>query len=138
MICNNHSHYIQSCNSLRALGDTVKRKTMERFVKIQRNKETQAGGLETIFLRRNWNNFHDSSHSFAHICFQTVIEYLESFYQSQTTFVFQVEKFGDLILKATEPQMVLFNLYDDWLRTISSYTAFSRSVKKGLFHFFTL
>ena len=34
----------------------------------------------------------------------------------------QVEKFGDLILKATEPQMVLFNLYDDWLRTISSYT----------------
>ncbi len=38
-----------------------------------------------------------------------------------------MEKFGDLILKATEPQMVLFNLYDDWLRTISSYTAFSRS-----------
>ena len=25
---------------------------MERFVKIQRNKEVQAGGLETIFLRR--------------------------------------------------------------------------------------
>ena len=41
---------------------------------------------------------------------------------------FQVEKFGDLILKATEPQMVLFNLYDDWLRTISSYTAFSRLI----------
>ena len=34
----------------------------------------------------------------------------------------KVEKFGDLILKATEPQMVLFNLYDDWLKTISSYT----------------
>uniref|UniRef100_A0A1I8G2Y6 JAB_MPN domain-containing protein n=1 Tax=Macrostomum lignano TaxID=282301 RepID=A0A1I8G2Y6_9PLAT len=40
----------------------------------------------------------------------------------------KVEKFGDLILKATEPQMVLFNLYDDWLRTISSYTAFSRLI----------
>ncbi|KAL0079353.1 splicing factor Prp8 [Phycomyces blakesleeanus] len=40
----------------------------------------------------------------------------------------KVEKFGDLILKATEPQMVLFNLYDDWLRTFSSYTAFSRLV----------
>jgi pre-mRNA-processing factor 8 len=39
----------------------------------------------------------------------------------------KVEKFGDLILKATEPQMVLFNLYDDWLKTISSYT-----VKKNL------
>ena len=40
----------------------------------------------------------------------------------------QVEKLGDLILKATEPQMVLFNLYDDWLKTISSYTAFSRLI----------
>ena len=40
----------------------------------------------------------------------------------------KIEKFGDLILKATEPQMVLYNIYDDWLRSISSYTAFSRLV----------
>lgn len=40
----------------------------------------------------------------------------------------KVEKFGDLILKANEPQMVLFNLFDDWLKTISSYTAFSRLI----------
>ncbi len=40
----------------------------------------------------------------------------------------KLEKFGDLILKATENQMVLFNLYDDWLRTVSSYTAFSRLI----------
>ena len=40
----------------------------------------------------------------------------------------KVEKLGDLILKATEPQMVLFNLYDDWLKSISSYTAFSRLI----------
>jgi len=40
----------------------------------------------------------------------------------------KVEKFGDMILKATEPQMVLFNIYDDWLKTISSYTAFSRLI----------
>jgi pre-mRNA-processing factor 8 len=40
----------------------------------------------------------------------------------------KVEKFGDLILRATEPQMCLFNIYDDWLRTISSYTAFSRLI----------
>jgi len=40
----------------------------------------------------------------------------------------KIEKFGDLILKATSPQMVLFNLYDDWLKTISSYTAFSRLI----------
>ena len=40
----------------------------------------------------------------------------------------KVEKFGDMILKATEPKLVLFNLYDDWLKTISSYTAFSRLI----------
>merc|ERR1712178_106105 len=40
----------------------------------------------------------------------------------------KVERFGDLILKAVEPQMVLFNIYDDWLKTISSYTAFSRLI----------
>ncbi|KAJ7071693.1 PRP8 domain IV core-domain-containing protein [Mycena amicta] len=37
----------------------------------------------------------------------------------------KMEKFGDLILHATQPQMVLFSLYDDWLKSISSYTAFS-------------
>jgi pre-mRNA-processing factor 8 len=40
----------------------------------------------------------------------------------------KLEKFGDLIAKATENQMVLFNLYDDWLRSVSSYTAFSRLI----------
>jgi pre-mRNA-processing factor 8 len=40
----------------------------------------------------------------------------------------KIEKFGDLILKATEPQMVLFNIYDDWLKSVSSYTAFSRLI----------
>ncbi|CAF3401587.1 unnamed protein product [Rotaria socialis] len=40
----------------------------------------------------------------------------------------KIEKFGDLILKATEPQMIIFNLYDDWLKSISSYAAFSRLI----------
>ncbi|KAF3913856.1 hypothetical protein ABW21_db0202989 [Orbilia brochopaga] len=40
----------------------------------------------------------------------------------------KIEKLGDMILAATEPQMVLFNLYDDWLKSISSYTAFSRLI----------
>lgn len=40
--------------------------------------------------------------------------------------ILKLEKFGDMILKATQPEMVLFNLYDDWLETISPYTAFSR------------
>lgn len=40
----------------------------------------------------------------------------------------KIEKFGDLILKATEPQMCLFNVYDEWLKSVSSYTAFSRLI----------
>jgi hypothetical protein len=40
----------------------------------------------------------------------------------------KIERFGDMILQATEPKMVLHNLYDDWLESVSSYTAFSRLV----------
>lgn len=40
----------------------------------------------------------------------------------------KIERFGDMILKATEPQMVLFNIYDDWLGSITSYTAFNRLI----------
>lgn len=40
----------------------------------------------------------------------------------------KIEKIGDLILKATEPKMVLFNIYDDWLKSVSSFTAFSRLI----------
>jgi len=40
----------------------------------------------------------------------------------------KIEKFGDLILKATEPKMLLFCLYDDWMNTIAPYTAFSRLI----------
>ncbi|KAJ3320388.1 Pre-mRNA-processing-splicing factor 8 [Boothiomyces sp. JEL0866] len=40
----------------------------------------------------------------------------------------KIEKFADMIQKATEPEMVLFNLFDDWLKSISGYTAFSRLV----------
>ncbi|WEW58909.1 pre-mRNA-splicing factor 8 [Emydomyces testavorans] len=40
----------------------------------------------------------------------------------------KIEKLADMILRATEPQMVLFNLYDEWLKTVSSYTAFSRLI----------
>ena len=40
----------------------------------------------------------------------------------------KLEKIGDLILRATQPQMVLYSLYDDWLKSISPYTAFSRCI----------
>ena len=42
----------------------------------------------------------------------------------------KMEKIGDMILRAKEPQMVLFNLFDDWVSSnrISSFTAFSRLI----------
>ncbi len=40
----------------------------------------------------------------------------------------KVQKLGDRILRATEPQMCLYNIYDNWLRTVSPYTAFSRLI----------
>jgi pre-mRNA-processing factor 8 len=40
----------------------------------------------------------------------------------------QIERFGDLVLKATEPEMLLFNLYDDWPKTFSPHTCFSRLI----------
>jgi pre-mRNA-processing factor 8 len=45
----------------------------------------------------------------------------------------KVEKFGDLILKATEPEMVFFSLHDDWLQTISSYTIRLNIIIIGIF-----
>ena len=40
----------------------------------------------------------------------------------------KVEKLGDMILRATEPKMILCNLYDEWPKSVSSYTCFSRLV----------
>ncbi|KAL6450089.1 PRP8 Pre-mRNA-splicing factor 8 [Candida maltosa Xu316] len=42
--------------------------------------------------------------------------------------VMKIDKLSDIVLKASEPQMVLFNFYDDWLKSISAYTAFSRVI----------
>eukprot|EP01084_Bolivina_argentea_P265050 449142_1 len=37
-----------------------------------------------------------------------------------------IQMLNDLVSKAIESRMCLFNLYDDWLQTISMYNAFSR------------
>jgi len=42
--------------------------------------------------------------------------------------ILRIEKFGDLILRASKPELAIFNLYDDWLQSISSFTAFSRLI----------
>lgn len=40
----------------------------------------------------------------------------------------KVDKLQYEVMRATEPKMLLFDLYDDWLETISGYTAFSRLI----------
>ncbi|AMD21189.1 HEL091Wp [Eremothecium sinecaudum] len=39
-----------------------------------------------------------------------------------------IEKLNEVVMKASEPQMVLFNIFDDWLERFSSFTAFSRLI----------
>ena len=38
----------------------------------------------------------------------------------------KLEIFGDTVLNAPEPQMLMYNLYDNWLDHVNSFTAFSR------------
>jgi len=40
----------------------------------------------------------------------------------------KIEKICDIILEATQPVLMLFNIYDDWLKTISPSTAFFRFI----------
>ena len=42
--------------------------------------------------------------------------------------ILKLDRFSDLVQSAEHPQMVLFNLFDDWLDSISSFTAFSRLI----------
>ncbi|PWA57936.1 re-mRNA-processing-splicing factor 8A [Artemisia annua] len=52
----------------------------------------------------------------------------ESEFQLPLQACLKVEKFGDMILKASEPLVCLYDIYDEWLKSISSYAAFSRLV----------
>ncbi|QPG77068.1 hypothetical protein FOA43_004466 [Brettanomyces nanus] len=40
----------------------------------------------------------------------------------------KIDKLQEIVSMAKEPQMVLFNVYDDWMKTCSSFTAFNRLV----------
>jgi len=40
----------------------------------------------------------------------------------------KIKKINEIVLKAQSSKLVIINLYDDWLKTISSYTAFSRLI----------
>lgn len=40
----------------------------------------------------------------------------------------KIDKLNNLINTAKEPQMMLFNIYDDWMETCSSFTSFNRLI----------
>ena len=40
----------------------------------------------------------------------------------------KIERFRDHVLRATESQLTFYCLYDDWLETVSPFTAFSRLI----------
>lgn len=40
----------------------------------------------------------------------------------------KIEKVGDVVSKATESLIKFFNMYDDWLESVSPYTAFTRLI----------
>jgi len=40
----------------------------------------------------------------------------------------KIEKLGDRVARATGPQMYLYNLYDDWTKTVPPYTCFARLI----------
>jgi len=40
----------------------------------------------------------------------------------------KIEKIGSVVLSSTEPLLLLYNMFDDWLAYVSSYTAFSRLI----------
>ena len=42
------------------------------------------------------------------------------------TSLMRLKQIGGLVLQAQESSMVVFNLYDSWLKEVSNYTAFSR------------
>ncbi|OWB80202.1 hypothetical protein B5S32_g4460 [[Candida] boidinii] len=40
----------------------------------------------------------------------------------------KIDKLANIVDTAKEPQMVLFNIYDDWMKSCSSFTAFNRLI----------
>ncbi|VAI51401.1 unnamed protein product [Triticum turgidum subsp. durum] len=84
------------------LGQLAKWKTAEEVATLVRSLPVEEQPKQIIVTRKCMLE--------VHVSFQACLK---------------IDKFS---LKATEPQMVLYNIYDDWLKSISSYTAFSHLV----------
>ena len=108
------------------LGQLAKWKTAEEVAAFIRSLPVEEQPKQIIVTRKGMLDPYSLGSSFFYDFPNIVIKGSELQLPFQACL--KVEKFGDLILKATEPQMVMFNLYDDWLKSISSYTAFSRLI----------
>lgn len=105
------------------LGQLAKWKTAEEVVALIRSLPLEEHPKQIIVTRKGMLDPLES-----HLVDFPNISIRASELQLPFQAFLKVEKMGDLVLRATEPQMVLFNAYDDWLKTISSYTAFSRLI----------
>jgi len=110
-------------NGHKRLGQLAKWKTAEEVVSLIRALPTELHPKEIIVSRKGMiDPLEVHLLDFPDIVIKASDLYLP--FQA----CMKIEKLSDLIINATEPQMVLFNLYDDWLQSVSSYTCFSRLI----------
>ena len=105
------------------LGQLAKWKTAEELIALMRSLPAEDQPKQIIVMRKGLLDPLEMNM----IDFPNVIikgSELQIPFQS----LMKLEIFGETITKATEPQMLLFNMYDDWLDSVSNYTAFSRLV----------
>lgn len=105
------------------LGQLSKWKTAEELLSLMRSLPVEDQPKQVIVMRKGLLDPLEMNM----IDFPNVIikgSELQIPFQS----LMKIEIFGETITRATEPQMLLFNVYDDWLDSVSNYTAFSRLV----------
>ncbi|ODV88975.1 hypothetical protein CANCADRAFT_65636 [Tortispora caseinolytica NRRL Y-17796] len=105
------------------LGQLAKWKTAEEVATLIRSLPSEEQPNQVIATR---NSMIDPLE--VHLLDFPNISIRSSQLQLPFQYIMKVEKLADLVLQATESKMVLFRLYDDWLETISPYTAFSRLI----------
>jgi len=39
-----------------------------------------------------------------------------------------LEKFGERVLNSKNPELIIYNMYDDWLDSVTNFTSFNRTI----------
>jgi len=105
------------------LGQLAKWKTAEELVTLMRSMPSEDQPKQIVVMRKGLlDPLEMNLLDFPNVVIKG--SELQIPFQS----LLKLEIFGETMTKATQPQMLLFNLYDDWLEHVSSFTAFSRLV----------